>query len=229
MTRSSVRTTLGALVILGDSLGDRGGVGPFYYELLAAALSARSPQLQIVNRAMSGSRSPSLAGQIARLPASLPGNVVVSMTSGGNDFIANGPFILERRDHEARQRTAANVGAAVSAVRERFGPSTTVVVSNLYDPSEGTGITRGCFFSQFLPPVPPDAFVRWNEAIGAAVVAAGGVVHDAHALFVGHGIDAPEPWLLSDCIHPNEVGHAALFRGVLDSIDAAAVRATALL
>lgn len=214
----------GTLVVLGDSLGDCGGCGPSYADVLADALRARTPSLRFVNEAVSGSRSPALDAQIRRVPKGLPGPVVVSVTSGGNDLIAAIPAILTGDDAPIRARVAANVGAAVRRLRD---PTTLgldappiVVVGNYFDPSDGRGVTRGCFFSAWAPPMPDGMFDAWNAALRRAVVDAGGVINDLHARFTHHGIDAREPWLVNDCIHPNTKGHAAIAAGVLAAIGA---------
>jgi hypothetical protein len=210
---------LATLVVLGDSIGDGGGVAPYYHDLLYADLQARYGDVVYDNRAEAGSETDALLGQVEALPAALPGPVAVVVTSGGADMRAAISAILGGSDGPARMQTQANIEAALEALLapDRFGAGVEVYVfeANLYDASDGVGdyAEHGCAFGQGLPAIPTDAyFANWNGTIANAVGAAGQRTIDVHADFDGHGYAARETWYDTDCILPNATGHDALRR-----------------
>lgn len=208
---------VGSLVVLGDSIGDGGGQGPYYYQLLREDLEAAYGPIQYVNAADSGSKTGALVGQVGSLPSALPGPVVVTITSGGNDMKDNLLPIVLGQDGPARAQMAANIDAALDALLEpgRFGDGVAVYVfeGNIYDASDGEGDygQHGCAFGQGYPTMPVDAyFASWNGAIEAEVAGHGQTYADMHGHFYGHGYSGNPSWYASDCTHPNSVGHAEL-------------------
>lgn len=116
-------TRLGTLVILGDSISDRGGQSPFYYDLLRADLTTKFGAITYRSAAQSGSKTSALAGQVDSLPRALPGPVAVCVTSGGNDMKAALPQIVLGADGAVRAQVATNIGAALDKLLApgRFG------------------------------------------------------------------------------------------------------------
>ncbi|MBI4702610.1 MAG: SGNH/GDSL hydrolase family protein, partial [Deltaproteobacteria bacterium] len=211
---------VGALVVLGDSIGDGGGQGPFYYELLKADLSAKYGNVKYVNNANGGSKTDDLAGQIKGLPGSLPGPVAVTVTSGGNDMKEALPLILAGADAMLRAKMGQNIDQALGLLLQpgRFGPGVAVYVfeANIYDASDGQGNFKsgGCAIKQNAPdPSKVDGyFAAWNGEIATRVSGRGQTLSDIHGLFYGHGFNGNDKWYASDCTHPNAKGHDQLRR-----------------
>jgi len=223
-------TSLGALVILGDSISDRGGQSPFYYDLLRADLGAKFGAIAYRSAAQSGSKTSALASQIDSLPRALPGPVAVCVTSGGNDMKATLPQIVLGADGVARAQVASNVGAALDKLLApgRFGAGVQVRVfeANVYDASDGRGDfgSHGCAFGQGLPAFPTDAyFANWNGDIARAVTSRGQTAADLHGWFRGHGYAGAPSWYAADCTHPNALGHDQVRRMFYQAITGAAL------
>ena len=208
-----------SLVVLGDSIGDGGGVGPFYYELLRQSLQDKyGGTLQYHNNAQSGSETSALLGQVNGLPQSLPGPVAVTITSGGNDMKAHITEVVAGLDGPVRTAMGDNIEAAFDALLapNRFGAGVEVHVyeADIYDSSDGQGDfnAHNCAFS-FPVALPTDTyFASWNGEIADHVGANGQALADIHTLFYGHGFNNPPSWYASDCTHPNTTGHDQLRR-----------------
>lgn len=211
--------TLGSLVVLGDSISDGGGVGPFYYDLLRQDLATRYGAIAYRNNAQSGSKTGALASQIDALPKTLASPVAVCVTSGGNDMKAALPLILTGTDQAARAQMGTNVQTALSKllVPGRFGTNVSVHVfeANIYDASDGKGDfgSHGCAFAQGMPTFPSDGyFANWNGVITTQVAAKSQVLAELHGHFYGHGYAGNPIWFAGDCTHPNTLGHDQLRR-----------------
>lgn len=211
--------SLGALVILGDSMSDGGGQAPFYYDLLRQDLATLYGNVQYAHAAQSGSQTSALAKQIDSLPKSLPGPVAVCITSGGNDMKAALPLVLTGTDGAVRAQMGANIQTALSKLLApgRFGPNVAVHVfeANIYDASDGKGDygSHGCAFGKGVPATPTDGFFKaWNGEIAAQISAKGQALDDIHAAFYGHGYSGNPSWYWTDCTHPNALGHDQLRR-----------------
>jgi len=209
---------VGSLVILGDSIGDGGGVGPYYYTLLRQSLQTRYGPIEYRNEAEGGSKTSALVGQINDLPGSLPGPVAVAITSGGNDMKDRIVEIIAGVDAPFRQAMGANITAALEALLApgRFGSGVQVHVfeANIYDSSDGEGDfgQHDCAFS-FPVALPTDGyFANWNGEIATRVQAQGQRLVDMHGHFYGHGFNNPPNWYHTDCTHPNSTGHDQLHR-----------------
>ncbi|MEO7329788.1 MAG: SGNH/GDSL hydrolase family protein, partial [Minicystis sp.] len=178
--------------------------------------------LQVVHNAKGGAVSGDLPGQVTKLPASLPGPVLVTITIGGNDMQANIFSILQGTDGPKRDKFRANLAAALTELNkpDRFGPGVEVHVfeADIYDPSDGKGDFKkqGCPAPLSLLPVTPTDgfFANWNGVVDDEVPMHGlSLVSPLHMTFYGHGIGAmSERWYAPDCIHPNKKGHNELRR-----------------
>src|SRR5437764_7253937 len=100
---------IGTYIALGDSISDRGGTGPFFYDLLNTDLAARYPGLTFVHGAQQGaitdvfsdnqpSGAPLLKTQIDALGSSYAGDIVVTVTIGGNDLNAHALAAISNTD-----------------------------------------------------------------------------------------------------------------------------------
>lgn len=237
-------TSIGTYIVLGDSISDRGGAGPFFYDLLyenddatyptwkGHDLATRFPGIQYVHAAVAGSitgaygdaltaGAPLLSDQIKGLGSSYPGNVLVTITIGGNDLNDHAGDAVTGLDAPDKQKFAANLKADLDALTApgRLGSGKVFIVeANIYDASDGQGDwkTGG-------PRCPPYnvagsqdtmVFSAWNQIVASAIAAYPGVDTplDLHTLFAGHGFNSTDDWYYSDCIHPNQKGHQELRR-----------------
>jgi hypothetical protein len=216
---SAALPTLGSLVILGDSISDGGGQGPFYYNLLKNDLTAKYGNVAYQHKAQSGSKTGALMGQINDLPNTLPGPVAVCITSGGNDFKDVILQVVTGTDGPARAQMGQNISNALATLLapDHFGAGVAVHVfeANIYDSSDGQGnfAANNCAFGGGYPAIPTDAyFASWNGEIATQVTQKGQWLADIHDLFHLHGFNYPPSWYAGDCTHPNTMGHDQLRR-----------------
>ncbi|MBX3128692.1 MAG: SGNH/GDSL hydrolase family protein [Polyangiaceae bacterium] len=216
---SKALPALGALVVLGDSISDGGGQGPYYYNLLRADLEAKYGALAYQRKAQGGSKTGALSGQIDSLPSTLPGPVAVCITSGGNDMKDVLVQVATGTDGPARTQMGNNITSALNKLLApgRFGAGVAVHVfeADIYDASDGQGnyAAHGCNFAGNFPALPTDGyFASWNGEIKARVEQAGQTYASIHALFRLHGFNHPPSWYASDCTHPTSTGHDQLRR-----------------
>lgn len=237
-TTPSTATKYKTHVILGDSISDGGGEGPFYYALLDKNDDAKwpdakgldfstlyGPDVKVVKASKAGARAQNLGGQIATLPATLEGPVVVTMTIGGND-VTNALGALLTTGDDTKERTSFQEfldGAIAELTKpDRFGAGVKVAVylTNVYDPSDGTGnftvAATGKKCGGALGFFPAGKETRslldpWEQIfVDVAAKYPGTTLLDLRTKFDGHGVAKTESWFYPDCIHPNAIGHDAI-------------------
>ncbi len=167
-----------------------------------------------------------LADQVKSLPATLAGPVLVVGTIGGNDILAGltnvlfGDTAKAKADIEAYTK-GFGVAMAELTRADRFGAGVKVdvLITNIFDPSDGTGRFRftpedrkctGAF--QLWPEgqATEPALQEWNTAMTAEAAKYPGVtLLDLKGLYKGHDVNQPaeQNWFYKDCIHPNTPGH----------------------
>jgi lysophospholipase L1-like esterase len=224
-------------VILGDSISDRGGEAPFFYDLLVKNDDAKFPSsagkdlstkfgadIKVHKASRGGARAVNLVSQITGLPTSFEGPVLVSITIGGNDVTAAMGALITGGD-DTKDRTAFQTYLAQSLDEltkpDRFGPGVKVrvVLSNIYDPSDGTGNFmyggKKCpgalgFYPAGKPTrelLDPWIQIMVEETAKHPEVALVGM----REKFEGHGVATGDmTWFVSDCIHPNSPGHESI-------------------
>lgn len=222
-------------VIVGDSISDSGGEGPFFYDLLVHNDDTAYPDWHgkdlatrygidtpnVVKVSKGGAVSSNLAGQLANVPHDLPGPVLVTITIGGNDMTASFVDIIQKADTADIAAMKSDIDAALAEIHspDRFGQGVVADVfeMNIYDPSDDVSANfSGCPVPLSLVPSTVDAvtvFGNWNAAVASSLAATQDVDVDAHALFLGHGVEKPSDgtrWFFDDCIHPNKFGHDEL-------------------
>lgn len=124
-----------------------------------------------------------------QLPLICEPPAVVTITMGGNDLLtawgddaAAGAAIGEVI--EAGEVILARLGAAGSATR--------IVISTVYDPSDGTGsIGSGELMMSW--PGGLAALAELNAALAGLAARHGAALADVHARFLGHGVTAGDP------------------------------------
>lgn len=233
-------------VIIGDSISDGGGEAPFYYNLLDKNDDTKWPDaaskdfttlygsdIKIVKVSKGGAKGQNLGSQIAAIPATLEGPVVVTMTIGGNDVqAALGSLLTSGTDEKQRTDFQEFLDAAVAELTkpDRFGPGVKVAVymTNVYDPSDGTGnftiASTGKKCPGALAYFPAGKETKslldpWAKIyVDVAAKYPGTTVLDMRAKFEGHGVAETDNWFYGDCIHPNAKGHDAIRDLFWDSV-----------
>ena len=234
---------IGTYIALGDSISDRGGVAPFFYDLLlknddatypkwaGKDLTTRYPGIQYVHGAIAGSvtgpytdrtagAAPKLTDQIKKLGSAYPGDVLITITIGGNDLNDHAGDAVTNVDGPDKTQLAANLHAALSELTTagRLGAGKVYIVeANIYDASDGKGnwTTGGPRCPQFNTGAKLDTqvFDAWNGVVESAITATPGDQKlDLRSLFNGHGFNSADNWYFTDCIHPNAKGHNQLRR-----------------
>jgi lysophospholipase L1-like esterase len=149
---------------------------------------------------------------------------LITLTVGGNDFLqaltegdaAAGLKIFERR-----------LERMLAGIRE-VAPSATVLLGNVYDPSDGTGRlpSQRVDFSFAYP-----AFEALNHTIAEQAAKVGAKLVDLHAWHLGHGAAHADPssphyhpndpsgWYIYD-IEPNARGASEIRRCFWNALDA---------
>lgn len=244
------------LIYMGDSITD--GVGasqsalaytsllldnedhswPDYVDL---ELPTLYPSLEsIVDVSRSGATTHTLvSSQLANLEAQLgaeaPGETMVFVTIGGNDYQFAMYDILVNGE-EAALETMAEVEEnlltmfSFFADPSRFPDGAWIYFTNVYDPTDDLGQSDDCFFGFDLSDIWP-YFRDANAALQDLARREGVALVDLHGHFLGHGhnyADSSLPehdaadlslWFSDDCIHPNDRGHHELRRLFLHALE----------
>ena len=241
-------------VNIGDSLaagynaaGRNGTGGHGYARLLlenhvdypayaAHHLRALHPDVPFVDLGDSGATSSDALDNVrdalgGSLPRTVDGDVLVTLTCGGNDFKADPmTMVLASATDAVAAQLQANYREIFRLLRERYeapaaGRAVVFLVTNVHDPTGGTGAIPAGFDDGFCGTLNDPRlalartavmanFARFNDAIAAVTTELGGWLVDNHAVFLEHGMNAPgaERWIDDDCVHPTNEGHHQLRR-----------------
>ena len=227
----------GTVIFLGDSITAGSGVrndDEDYASLLVQNTSAwpdwdgidlmsRYPGIEVVDVSKSGSWTGTVLGdQLDRFEAqvALPfeGEVLVIITVGGNDLQS---VLLDPAGVEERiEKTVHNWAKIAMYFLDdlRFPDGATILMANVYEPTDGVGQVGSCFYGLNLSSLLPSLHDANTQLRGLAE-AGGFSALDMRGTFLGHGFhysdpanpyydaDDPSLWLANDCIHPNARGH----------------------
>jgi lysophospholipase L1-like esterase len=226
---------VGTYIALGDSISDGGGTGPYFYDLLDADLEAKFPGVTFVHAAQKDAitdvysdnmpaGAPLLKSQIAGLGSSYTGDVVVTITIGGNDLNAHALAAISGSDASVRGELDAHLAAELGELTTpgRLGAGKVyVVIANIYDFTDGQGdfATVMCGPGVNISATAVNtSFGAWNDVLATNITKAGGALYDMHSDFMGHGYnnsDAASVWYdAASCLHPNTKGHDSIRRGI---------------
>lgn len=181
-------------VALGDSILSDDYPGPGHG---GAALLAARLQLPAELRARTGYTVPDVLKSMEVLQPH-PGPVLVILTVGGNDLLINGAHQLP----QGLQQIAARLQALY--------PDHDLLLGNLYDPTEGTGVVQSDAW-RGTPPRPE--LVAALQAVNRVLGAGPGRLVDLHGLFRGRAKD----WIMRD-IEPNREGAQAIAQAFWEAI-----------
>ena len=186
-------------------------------------LMTRYPGIDVVDVSKSGAWTGTvLNDQIARLEDQLTlpfeGEVLVVITVGGNDLqsVLRNPNGVEER----LEKTVDNWRkiAEYFLDEQRFPNGSTVLMANVYEPTDALGQAEDCFFGLNISSLLPSLYAA-NAQLRGLAEEAGFSALDMRGTFLGHGFnyndpitphyneDDPSLWLANGCTHPNPRGH----------------------
>ena len=154
-------------------------------------LVSRIPTLTFRNLAQDGATIGDVFGDQLEALGESDAPTLITLSIGGNDLL--GAF-ASRHAAGLLMQIARDVleayDALLGAVRS-LRPSSTLVLTTVYDPSDGTRKVPGLFDAG--GPLPLEALDRLNDGIRAlAARTEGALLGDVHAHFLGHGVSVPE-------------------------------------
>jgi len=238
------------LIVVGDSISTGTGASMrsrAYYSVLNNNDDARWPMematdltshfahaMEFVTVARGGAttttaRSMQLPALRTALPPPAMGHSIVVMTLGGNDV--QSALLTGNPTGPVLDSAIGNLRAIVQYLQDRanFPDGVSIYAMDVYDPSDGEGFIRGCFFNLMLPEFVL-ALEVWRTRYIALATEMGFAVIDGLGHFHGHGFHYdnrmnpyynaadPTPWF-NDCIHPNDRGHHEIRRLFYEAID----------
>jgi lysophospholipase L1-like esterase len=149
--------------------------------------------------------------------------VLVTLTVGGNDLLSavanrpapRGPDLMPRIVRDIAQAYDYLVASIVRAL-----PNATLVLTTVYDPSDGTGLVPGLF--EDAGKLPLEHLDTFNDHIRRTAAATPGArLADVHRRFLGHGVSAPEAeryyWRRS-LVEPSALGASEIRRAWLETM-----------
>jgi lysophospholipase L1-like esterase len=143
-------------------------------------------------------------------------NILLTVTVGGNDLL---DALTARRqlDREVK-RIERRYTDLIATVREEL-PAATLVLTTVYDPTDGTGRLPGLESAGVLP---LEYLERFNDTVRTQADESDGILlADVHQHFLGHGVTAPERdrwYWRQNLIEPNARGASEIRRVWLQAI-----------
>jgi lysophospholipase L1-like esterase len=175
-------------------------------------LVSTSPGVRILNLAVDGATIDDVTTEeLARLghDSNDPG-ILVTLTVGGNDLLG-ALFAGGRLDHAVR-RILGRYTELVETIREEL-PNATLVLTTVYDPTDGTGILPGL---EGYGRLPLEYLDRFNHHVRTAAASSERTeLADVHRHFLAHGVTAPESdrWYWNrSLVEPNARGASEIRR-----------------
>jgi lysophospholipase L1-like esterase len=188
-------------------------------ELRGQDLTHGSPDVEFLNLAEDGVMIDDVATEeLARLgrDARDPG-ILITLTAGGNDLL-DALAASEGLD-KAVTRIVRRYTDLVDTVRDELLRAT-LVLTTVYDPTDGTGRLPGLDTYGRLPLEHLD---RFNDHVrDMAGATPGAVLADVHRHFLGHGVTAPEPerwYWRQNLIEPSARGASEIRRVWWEALD----------
>ncbi|MGH7579147.1 MAG: SGNH/GDSL hydrolase family protein [Gemmatimonadales bacterium] len=182
-------------------------------------LEAHSPGVEFLNLTEDGAMIDDVATEeLARLGRdSRDPGILLSLTAGGNDLLdaLAGGSPLEG----AVRRIVRRYTDLVETVREEL-PKATMMLTTVYDPTDGSGMLPGLERQGKLPLEHLD---RFNQQVRQTARDIPGVLlADVHHRFLGHGMTAPERerwYWRRNLIEPNARGASEIRRVWLELLE----------
>ncbi|MGH7510511.1 MAG: SGNH/GDSL hydrolase family protein [Gemmatimonadales bacterium] len=181
-------------------------------EFAGRDLSRRPAGVEFLNLAEDGAMIDDVTTEeLARLgrDSDDPG-FLITLTAGGNDLLD--VLGAGRQLDKAVTQVIQRYTELVNSVREEL-PRATLVLTTVYDPTDGTGRLPGL---EAYGRLPLEYLDRFNDHVRETTRAMPGTaLADAHRHFLGHGVSVPEParWYWSrNLIEPNARGASEIRR-----------------
>jgi lysophospholipase L1-like esterase len=137
-------------------------------------------------------------------------DILITLTVGGNDLLD--ALAAGRSLDKAVTRIARHYTELVESIREEL-PRATLVLTTVYDPTDGTGILPGL---EAYGRLPLEYLRQFNDHVReTARTTADTALADVHRHFLGHGVTAPvsERWYWHrNLIEPNARGASEIRR-----------------
>jgi lysophospholipase L1-like esterase len=175
-------------------------------------LTSRSPGVKLRNLALDGATIDDvITEELARLghDSNDPG-ILVTLTIGGNDLLS--ALFAGGRLDQAVRRIMERYTELVETIREEL-PNATLVLTTVYDPTDGTGILPGL---EGYGRLPLEYLDRFNDHVRTTAASSGRTeLADVHQHFLAHGVTAPEAdrWYWNrSMIEPNARGASEIRR-----------------
>ena len=188
-------------------------------ELRGQDLTHGSPDVEFLNLAEDGVMIDDVATEeLARLGRdSRDPGILITLTAGGNDLLD--ALGAGERLEKAVTRIVRRYTDLVETVRDELLRAT-LVLTTVYDPTDGTGRLPGLDSYGRLPLEHLD---RFNDHVrDMAGATPGAVLADVHRHFLGHGVTAPEPerwYWRQNLIEPSARGASEIRRVWWEALD----------
>ena len=152
--------------------------------------SSRHPDALFLALARDGATSEAVRYlQVAKLAEQSGRIELVTVTMGGNDLLQS--YGDDASARLACQRLSNNGDALLGELRKIVGKSCPVLISTIYDPSDGTGDTAA------LNIAPWPSVLAWidayNNILRRLAADYDAILVDVRAAFQGHGLNAGDP------------------------------------
>ena len=142
--------------------------------------------------------------------------ILLTLTAGGNDLLD--ALVSGKALEPAVRQIEGRYADLVATVREEL-PSATLVLTTVYDPTDGTGHLPGL---ESLGRLPLEHLDRFNERVRELARETDHTrLADVHRHFLGHGVSAPEPdrwYWRRNLIEPNARGASEIRRVWLEAV-----------
>jgi lysophospholipase L1-like esterase len=142
-------------------------------------------------------------------------HVLVTVTAGGNDLLD--ALLAGAALDKAVRRIERRYTDLVDALNEAL-PRATLVLTTVYDPTDGTGRLPGL---DALGKLPLEHLDHFNQHVRETAARCGAVLADVHRHFMGHGMNAPEGerwYWRNNMIEPSARGASEIRRVWWDGI-----------
>jgi lysophospholipase L1-like esterase len=185
-------------------------------------LETLSPDVEFLGIAQDGAMIDDVATEeLARIGRdSADPDILLTLTAGGNDLLD--ALAAGRGLEGAIGRASRRYVDLVETVREEL-PRATLLLTTVYDPTDGTGKLPGL---ESYGRLPLEYLERFNDTVRrTAASLPRTLLADVHRPFLGHGVKAPERdrWYWSrNLIEPNARGASEIRRVWWEALEEAA-------
>lgn len=182
-------------------------------------LVRQSPGIEFRNLAEDGAMIDDVTTEeLARLGRdSEDPDILITLTAGGNDLLD--ALLAGRPLESAVSRIAWRYAELVASVREEL-PRATLVLTTVYDPTDGTGRLPGL---EAYGRLPLEYLDRFNQQVRETTrTTPSAVLADVQRDFLGHGVTAPEPerwYWRRNLIEPGARGASEIRRAWWESVN----------